>query len=892
MLKYQRLLCRRFGGLAAAGTALDGQTRREAVSCSPASRSTGLPIWHSSPLLLALNSSMRLASILPLAASPIRALNDSNSQPEAIAIMAADPDHLLRGDDAPPTLPILPVRNTVLFPGVVLPVTVTRKKSVKLVRKAYAADKLLGVVAQQNPDADEPATDELHAVGTLARILKLLEQPDGQITIILQGQVRFTVEEQLSFTPLIARVSYFDEVALNPEIPGEFGLLQALREAATKVLELTPEIPMEARAMLDGIQSPAFLTHFLSSNVQLDLPAKQRLLALADPEAQARLLLEALLSQAELLEIKQDIRSKTHTGIDAQQREYFLRQQLKTLQDELGQEGPDEDVHRLRARAETKKWPEAVALHFKKEMDKLARTNPMAPDFSVSMNYVEFMLDLPWGEFTKDKFNLKQTKKILDADHFGLEKVKERILEYIAVLKLKQDLKAPILCLYGPPGVGKTSLGRSIATAMGRKYIRMSLGGVRDEAEIRGHRKTYVGAMPGRIIAQIKKVGVSNPVIILDEIDKVSSDFRGDPSSALLEVLDPEQNATFTDNYLEVEYDLSKVLFIATANSLETIQPALRDRMEIIDLTGYTQEEKVQIARKHLWPKQLREHGLGETEVKITDAALHRVADDYTRESGVRGLERKLAALTRNLARRKAGKEPVPVVMEPADVRKILGAAIFDRDQYQDNDIAGVVTGLAWTSVGGDILFVESLLSRGRGKLTLSGQLGDVMKESAITALSYLRSRADEIGIDYRLFEQYDLHIHFPEGAVPKDGPSAGIAIFTSMASAFTQRRVRPRLAMTGEITLRGKVLPVGGIKEKLLAARRAGMTDIILCPKNRKDIEEIQADYLKGLTIHYADRVDDVLRVALLDELVPNPQKLPVRDEPLPVVGPSVEVQ
>ena len=835
---------------------------------------------------------MRLASVLYPAQLPVGALGDSHSQPEAIAIMAADPDHLLRGDAAPPTLPLLPVRNTVLFPGVVLPVTVARKKSVKLVRKAYAADKLLGVVAQLNPDADEPATDELHQVGTLARILKLLEQPDGQITIILQGQVRFRIEEELSFSPLLARVSYFPEAALNPEVPGEFGLLQALREAATKVLELTPEIPMEARAMLDGIQSPAFLTHFLSSNVQLDLAAKQKLLDLADPEAQARQLLEALLSQAELLEIKQDIRSKTHTGIDAQQREYFLRQQLKTLQDELGQDGTEEDVHRLRVRAETKKWPEPVALHFKKEMEKLARTNPMAPDYSVNMNYVEFLLDLPWGEYTKDKFNLKQTKKILDADHFGIEKVKERILEYIAVLKLKQDLKAPILCLYGPPGVGKTSLGRSIANAMGRKHIRMSLGGVRDEAEIRGHRKTYVGAMPGRIIAQIKKAGSSNPVIILDEIDKVSSDFRGDPSSALLEVLDPEQNATFTDNYLEVEYDLSKVLFIATANSLDTIQPALRDRMEIIDLTGYTQDEKVQIARKHLWPKQLKEHGLGEAEVKITDAALHRVADDYTRESGVRGLERKLAAVTRNLARRKAGKEPLPAVMEPAEIGKILGAAIFDRDQYQDNDTAGVVTGLAWTSVGGDILFVESLLSRGRGKLTLSGQLGDVMKESAITALSYLRSRADEIGIDYRLFEQYDLHIHFPEGAVPKDGPSAGIAIFTSMASAFTQRRVRPRLAMTGEITLRGKVLPVGGIKEKLLAARRAGMKDIILCPKNRKDIEEIQADYLKGLTIHYADRVDDVLRVALLDELVPHPQKLPVRDEPLPAIGPSVEVQ
>ncbi len=810
--------------------------------------------------------------------------------------MAADPDHLLRADDAPSVLALLPVRNTVLFPGVVLPVTVTRKKSIRLVRKLAAKnEKLVGVVAQRQPDADEPNTEELYPVGTLARILKLIDQPDDTVTIILQGQVRFHVGEQLTYSPqLTARVTYFEERALDADVDGELVLLQSLREAAGKVLELTPEIPMEARAMLDGIQSPAFLIHFLSSNVQLELPAKQALLELADPEAQGRQLLEALLRQIELLEIKNDIRTKVHTGIDAEQREYFLRKQLKTLQDELGQgEGSAEgDIAALRARAQGKKWPEAVAKHFDKELAKLGRINQMSPDYPVTHNYVEFLLDLPWGETTKDKFNLKNTKKILDTDHFGLEKVKERILEYLAVLKLKQDLKAPILCLYGPPGVGKTSLGRSIATALGRKYVRLSLGGVRDEAEIRGHRKTYVGAMPGRIISQIKKAGVSNPVIILDEIDKVSSDFRGDPSSALLEVLDPEQNSTFTDNYLEVEYDLSKVLFIATANSLETIQPALRDRMEIIDLTGYTQEEKVQIAKKHLWPKQLREHGLAEGEVKITDAALHRVADDYTRESGVRSLERQLAALTRNLARRKASKETLPAQLDPGDVLKILGSPRFDRDKDQDHDTAGVVTGLAWTSVGGDILFVESLLSRGRGKLTLSGQLGDVMKESAITALSYLRSRADELGIDYRLFEQYDLHIHFPEGGIPKDGPSAGIAIFTSIASAYTQRKVRPKMAMTGEITLRGRVLPVGGIKEKLLAARRAGINLIILSPKNRKDVEEIPADYLKGVKITYAERVDDVLAAALLPELVARPQKLPVRDEAPAPAGPSVEVQ
>ncbi len=819
-----------------------------------------------------------------------------DSSSEAIAIMAADPDHLLPAADAPATLALLPVRNTVLFPGVVLPVTVTRKKSIRLIRKlAVQADKFVGVVAQRQPDADEPGTDDLHPVGTLARILKLIEQPDDSITIIIQGQLRFRVGEQLSFTPqLTARVEYFDERALDTDIDGELVLLQSLREAAIKVLELTPEIPMEARAMLEGIQSSAFLIHFLSSNVQLELPAKQALLELADPEQQGRQLLEALLRQVELLEIKHDIRTKTHTGIDAEQREYFLRKQLKTLQDELGQgEGsPENDVAALRQRAQAKQWPEAVGKHFEKELAKLGRLNQMAPDYPVTLNYIEYLLDLPWGTVTKDKFNLKNSKRILDADHFGLEKVKERILEYLAVLKLKQDLKAPILCLYGPPGVGKTSLGRSIATALGRKYVRLSLGGVRDEAEIRGHRKTYVGAMPGRIIAQIKKAGASNPVIILDEIDKVSSDFRGDPSSALLEVLDPEQNSTFTDNYLEVEYDLSRVLFIATANSLDTIQPALRDRMEIIDLTGYTQEEKVQIARKHLWPKQLREHGLGETEVKITDAALHRVADDYTRESGVRSLERQLATLTRHLARRKAGREKLPAQLDPADVLRILGTARFDRDKDQDHDTAGVVTGLAWTSVGGDILFVESLLSRGRGKLTLSGQLGDVMKESAITALSYLRSRADELDIDYRLFEQYDLHIHFPEGGIPKDGPSAGIAILTAIASSYTQRRVRPRMAMTGEITLRGRVLPVGGIKEKLLAARRAGIDFIILSPKNRKDVEEIATEYLKGVTIHYAERVDDVLAAALLPELVARPQPLPIRDDAPVPAGPSVEVQ
>ncbi|WP_303310520.1 endopeptidase La [Hymenobacter sp. BT730] len=826
---------------------------------------------------------------LPFA--PVLLLADDSE--EVVSIVATDPEQTMLEGDMPEVLPLLPVRNTVLFPGVVLPVTVTRKKSIRLVRKAYRGNKLVGVIAQKNTQSDDPTLTDLYTVGTLARILKLLVLPDGNTTIIIQGQSRFQVQEQVQESPyLTARVSYFPETFPAKNSKEVKGLVASLKDAAAKMLKLNPEIPQEAQVALDNIDSPAFLTHFLSSNINVEVGVKQKLLEISDGVQRGTQLLELMLKEIQLLEIKRDIQTKVHIDIDQQQRDYFLRQQIKVLQDELGFDGPDQEIDKLRSRAKTKSWPATVAKHFEKELDKLGRINPQAAEFPVNMNYVEFLLDLPWNEYTKDNFNLKRTRKILDQDHYGMEKVKERIIEYLAVLKLKQDLKAPILCLYGPPGVGKTSLGRSIATALGRKYVRMSLGGVRDEAEIRGHRKTYVGAMPGRIIAQIKKAGASNPVIVLDEIDKIASDFRGDPSSALLEVLDPEQNSTFTDNYLEVEYDLSKVLFIATANSLDTIQPALRDRMEIIDLTGYTLEEKTQIAKKHLWPKQLTEHGLSVKDVNITTPALQRVIDDYTRESGVRSLERKLGAITRNIAKHKAMKEPFPETLEPKDIAKILGAAIFDRDIYQDNDTAGVVTGLAWTSVGGDILFIESLLSRGRGKLTLSGQLGDVMKESAVTALSYLRSRADELGIDYRLFDQYDLHIHFPEGAVPKDGPSAGIAIFTSIASVFTQRRVRSHLAMTGEITLRGKVLPVGGIKEKILAAKRAGVRDIILCSKNRKDIQEIPEEYLKDLTIHYADRIDDVLKVALLDELVPHPMKLVVREETPVTLGPSVEVQ
>ncbi|GAB3201870.1 ATP-dependent Lon protease [Pontibacter aydingkolensis] len=800
---------------------------------------------------------------------------------ELIPIITAEAEDDIPTDTLPDELPILAVRNTVLFPGVVLPITVSRKKSVKLVRRAHKGDKIIGVVAQKNSNSDDPTAEDLFEVGTMAKILKMLVLPDGNTTIIIQGHSRFKIEEVTSEDPfLTAKVTACTETPLDKKNKKVKALVQSLKDAAAKMLKLNPEIPQEAQVALDNIDNPGFLTHFLSSNLNVDVAQKQALLEVNDGVERGTQLLEMMLREIQLLELKQEIHTKVHTDLDQQQRDYFLRQQIKVLQDELGQEGPDQEIERFRERAAKKKWPEPVAQHFKKEIDKLARLNSQAAEYPVAVNYLEFLLDLPWNEYTKDNFNLKRTKKILDADHYGLEKVKERILEYLAVLKLKNDMKAPILCLYGPPGVGKTSLGRSIAESLGRKYVRMSLGGVRDEAEIRGHRRTYVGAMPGKIINQIKKVGSSNPVIILDEVDKIASDFRGDPSSALLEVLDPEQNSTFMDNYLDVEYDLSKVLFIATANSLDTIQPALRDRMEIIELTGYTMEEKTEIAKRHLLPKQIAEHGLTEADAKVSKATIQKIIEDYTRESGVRNLERKIGQLVRHTAKLKAMEEEYAKSIKPEDVAKRLGPEIFDKEIYQDIDTAGVVTGLAWTSVGGDILFIESILSKGKGKLTLSGQLGDVMKESAMTAISYLKAHAELLNIDYRLFDQYDLHIHFPEGAVPKDGPSAGIAIFTSIASVFTQRKVKARLAMTGEITLRGKVLPVGGIKEKILAAKRAGITDIILSQKNKKDITEIPDQYIKGLHIHYVDRVDEVVKISLLKEKVKHPLKLVVTEE------------
>ena len=771
-------------------------------------------------------------------------------------------------------IPILSVRNTVLFPGVVIPITVGRQRSIRLVKKAYKGNKLIGVCAQINPNNDDPAWEDIYHVGTLAKIIKMIVLPDGNTTIIIQGKKRFQVRETVTDDPyFIAKVDYLEENF--PKNSKKIKALEeSLKDAAIKILHLNPEIPREAQVALDNIDNTPFLTHFLSSNINASVEAKQRLLEINDGVERATLLLEFMMKDIQMLELKSEIQKKVHTDIDQQQRDYFLRQQMKVLQTELGEEGPEKEVEDLRLRAAQKNWPAEVKKHFDKELDKILRINPSAAEYPIALNYAETMVELPWNEFTQDNFDLKHARAILDSDHFGLDKVKDRIIEYLAVLKLKNDLKGPILCLYGPPGVGKTSLGKSIAAALGRKYIRMSLGGLHDEAEIRGHRKTYVGAMPGKIIQNMKKVKISNPVFVLDEIDKLSSDFRGDPSSAFLEVLDPEQNFAFLDNYLEVEYDLSKVLFIATANSLDTIQPALRDRMEIIEVTGYTMEEKLEIAKRHLVPKQRKEHGLKTKDVSFEKAALVKIIEDYTRESGVRNLERAIGKVIRNIAKSIAMEEEYNHKINVEAVRKILGSEIFDKESYQDNSVAGVVTGLAWTSVGGEILFIESSLSKGRGKLTLSGQLGDVMKESAMTALSYLKSKAETLGIDHRVFDQYDLHIHVPAGAVPKDGPSAGITMLTAMASVYTQRKVKAKVAMTGEISLIGKVMPVGGIKEKILAAKRAGIKEIILCKKNIRDIEEIDPQYVKGIEFHFVDKVSEVLEIALTKSKVDNPLK------------------
>lgn len=789
---------------------------------------------------------------------------------EFVQLITPDAEDWLPEEKIPTDLPILPIKNTVLFPGVVIPITVGRQKSIRLVKKAYRGNRIIGVVAQKNMKVEDPGEADIFKVGTIARILKLLILPDGNTTIIIQGKQRFEIETIIQINPFLqAVIKSIPEIFPEADKKESRAVIESIKDTALKIMNLNPEIPQEAQVALENIDNPSFLTHFLSSNINANVEDKQKLLELNNGLERATKLLEHLLKDLQLLELKHEIQRKVNSDIDQQQRDYYLRQQMKVLQDELGYDGPDKEISLLRDRARMMKWPDYAREHFDKELEKMQRINPSSAEFPVAMNYVEFLLDLPWDNITIDDFNLNRALDILNRDHFGLEKVKDRIIEYLAVLKLKQDLKGPILCLYGPPGVGKTSLGKSIAKALNRKYIRMSLGGLHDEAEIRGHRKTYVGAMPGRIIQNIKKAKSSNPVFVLDEIDKVSSDFRGDPSSALLEVLDPEQNTTFTDNYLEIEYDLSKVLFIATANTLDTIHPALRDRMEIIEINGYTLEEKYMIAKRHLIPKQRKEHGLKAKDVSFTKTGIIKVIEGYTRESGVRNLERNIGSIIRNVAKSVAMEESYHKTITPQRVVEILGTERFDKELYQDNKIAGVVTGLAWTQVGGEILFIESSLSRGTGKLTLSGQLGDVMKESAMAALSYLKSNSAKLGIDYKLFEKYDLHLHVPAGAVPKDGPSAGITMLVSLASVFTQRKVKNKIAMTGEITLRGKVLPVGGIKEKILAAKRSGIKEVILPSKNRKDIEEIDESYVTDLKIHYVDHVDDVITTALLREKV-----------------------
>lgn len=792
---------------------------------------------------------------------------------EFIPLLSPEDEETMNTEEIPELVGILPLRNTVLFPGVVIPITIGRDKSIKLVKEAYHGTKIIGVLAQKDVEIEDPEPEDLNRIGTVARIIKMLQMPDGSTTVIIQGKRRFEVKEIVEIDPYFkASITAFDEIKPARKTKEFNALVDSLKDIALNIIRQSPNIPSESEFALKNIESPSFLINFISSNMDATVAEKQQMLEVADLKQRAVMVLEHLTKNLQMLELKNQIQSKVKVDIDKQQREYFLNQQMKQIQEELGGNSLDQEVDEMKKKAAEKKWTKKVGEHFQKELDKLGRMNPSAGEYSVQMNYLDTLLELPWGEFTRDNFDIKHAQKILDRDHFGLTKVKERILEHLAVLKLKGDLKAPILCLVGPPGVGKTSLGKSIAEAVGRQYVRVSLGGLKDESEVRGHRKTYIGAMPGRIVQNIKKAKSSNPVFVLDELDKVGSDFHGDPSSALLEVLDPEQNETFYDNYLEVEYDLSKVMFVATANSLSTIQPALRDRLEIIQVSGYTVEEKLEIAKRHLLPKQIKEHGLKRANVKIGKKALEKVVEEYTRESGVRGLEKTIAKVVRNRAKFIAMDEPKEAEITLDDVEDILGPPKVQRDRYQNNEFAGVVTGLAWTAVGGDILFIESSLSKGKGKLTLTGNLGDVMKESAVIALEYLKSHADQLGLKHEVFDNWNLHIHVPEGATPKDGPSAGITIFTALASLYTQRKVRDKLAMTGEITLRGKVLPVGGIKEKILAAKRAKIKEIILSDENRKDVEEIEQDYLKGITFHYVKNMDEVMAIALLKQKVKNP--------------------
>lgn len=803
--------------------------------------------------------------------SPLLSDGIIDEETDYIPLLSSEDEDQMNSEKVPEELSILPLRNTVLFPGVVIPITVGRDKSINLIKDAYKGDKIIGVVSQKNDSIEDPNIDDLNMVGTVAHIIKMLRMPDGNTTVIIQGKKRFEIKKITQTDPYIrASITAFAEVRPDKENKEFQALVSSLKDLALRIIKESPQIPSEAGFALKNIESPSFLVNFISSNMNAPVAEKQKMLEVPDLTERATIVLTNLTKELQMLELKNQIQSKVKVDLDKQQRDYFLHQQLKTIQEELG-ENNSQELRDMRTKAKDKKWSKEVAQSFDKALTKLERMNPNAAEYSIQTNYLEVMLDLPWEDTTTDNFDLKRAEKVLNKDHFGMEKVKERILEHLAVLKLKGNMKSPIICLYGPPGVGKTSLGKSIAESLGRKYVRMSLGGLKDEAEIRGHRKTYIGAMPGRILQNIKKAGSSNPVFILDEIDKVGNDFHGDPSSALLEVLDPEQNNAFYDNYLEMDYDLSNVMFIATANSLSSIQPALRDRMEIIEITGYTTEEKIEIAKRHLLPKQLEEQGVKKEQLVLDKKMLEYIIENYTRESGVRSLEKVLAKIVRNTAKSIAMEQKYAVNVGEKELTKILGPS-HEKDRYQGNDVAGVVTGLAWTPVGGDILFIESSLTKGNGKLTLTGNLGDVMKESAVIALEYLKSHSSILGLKPEVFDQWNVHIHVPEGATPKDGPSAGITMLTALASSFTQRKVKKHLAMTGEITLRGRVLPVGGIKEKILAAKRANIKEIILSVDNKKDIQEIKADYIKGLKFIYVEKMIDVVKLALLKEKVEQP--------------------
>jgi ATP-dependent Lon protease len=803
-------------------------------------------------------------------------LQEFDSETDLIPLLTPEDEEEMNNEKLPDSLPILPLRNMVLFPGVVIPITAGRDKSIKLINDAYAAGKIIGVVAQTNEEIEDPSKNDIFPIGTVARILRVLKMPDGNVTVILQGKKRFQIDTVISESPYItANIKAVDEKRPGKHDTEFLAIHDSIKELAIQIINESPNIPSEATFAIKNIESQSFLINFVTSNMTLSVKEKQELLSINALKERALETLRYMNVELQKLELKNNIQSKVRFDLDQQQREYFLHQQMKTIQEELGGASQEEELDEMSLKAKTKKWDENTQKHFDKELSKMRRMNPQAPDFGIQRNYLELFLDLPWNEYSKDNFDLKRAQKILDRDHFGLEQVKKRMIEHLAVLKLRKDMKSPIICLTGPPGVGKTSIGKSVAEALGREYVRISLGGLRDEAEIRGHRKTYIGALPGRIIQSLKKAGTSNPVFVLDEIDKLSNSHHGDPSSALLEVLDPEQNNSFYDNFLEMGYDLSKVMFIATSNTMAEIQPALRDRMEVIKMSGYTIEEKVEIAKQHLFTRQLKEHGLTTKDLSIGKKQLEKIVEGYTRESGVRGLEVKIAQVIRNAAKSIAMEEEYNKKVTDEDIVTVLGVPRLERDKYESNDVAGVVTGLAWTSVGGDILFIESLISPGKGTMTITGNLGTVMKESATIALEYIKANTQLLGLNPELLTKYNIHLHVPEGATPKDGPSAGIAMLTSLVSVFTQKRIKKGLAMTGEITLRGKVLPVGGIKEKILAAKRANIKEIVLCHENKSDIDEIKPEYLTGLTFHYVKEMSEVLDVAITSQKVKNAKEL-----------------